>query len=153
MMNLVHLGETRPVHAIPGYVFKIHFNDSFHSMTGSFKQVPPTKILYASPFYPMHVTCPTNHNTSSDHPTNSYTCKLWISSLCHFLHPPISPITFSLFGPNTFYNTQISNTLILCSPLNVRDQVSHSYKTGEILVLHNNLYILRQKMGKQNILN
>src|SRR5215475_10019759 len=38
------------------------------------------------------------------------------SSLCNFLH---SPVTSSLFGPNTLLNTLFSNTLSLCSSLNV----------------------------------
>src|SRR5215475_7591411 len=41
------------------------------------------------------------------------------SSLCKFLH---SPITSSLLGPNTLLNTLFSNTLSLCSSLNVSDQ-------------------------------
>jgi hypothetical protein len=48
--------------------------------------------------------------------------KLWSSSLCSFLQ---SPVTSSLFGPNSLLNTLFSNTLSLCSSLNVRDQVSH----------------------------
>jgi hypothetical protein len=35
--------------------------------------------------------------------------KLWSSSLCSFLHPPVTP---SLFGPNIFHNTLFSNILI-----------------------------------------
>jgi hypothetical protein len=46
--------------------------------------------------------------------------KLWISSLCSFLQPPI---TSSLFGPDIFLST-----LSLCSSLNVRDQVLHPYR-------------------------
>jgi hypothetical protein len=52
--------------------------------------------------------------------------KLWSPSLCSFLQPPI---TSSLFGPNIFLSTLFSNTLNLCSSLNVRDQVSHPYNT------------------------
>src|SRR5215469_1169641 len=56
------------------------------------------------------------------------------SSLCNFLH---SPVTSSLLGPNTSLNTLLSNTLSLCSSLNVSDQVSHPYKTtGRIIVLY-----------------
>jgi hypothetical protein len=52
--------------------------------------------------------------------------KLWSSSLCSLLH---SPATSSLLGQNIL-NNLFSNTL------NVRDQVSHPYKTtGEIMVL------------------
>jgi hypothetical protein len=38
--------------------------------------------------------------------------KLWSSSLCNFLH---SPVTSSLFGPNILLSTLFSNTLSLCS--------------------------------------
>jgi hypothetical protein len=49
--------------------------------------------------------------------------KLWSSSLCSYLQPPVSS---SLFDPNILLNTLFSNTLSLCSSLNVRDQVSHA---------------------------
>jgi hypothetical protein len=45
------------------------------------------------------------------------------------------PVTSSLFGPNILFSTLFSNTLSLCSFLNVRDQVSHAYRTtGKITV-------------------
>jgi len=54
------------------------------------------------------------------------------SSLCSFLH---SPVTSSPLGPNFLLNTLFSNTLSLCSSLNVSDQVSHPFKTtGKIIV-------------------
>jgi hypothetical protein len=53
--------------------------------------------------------------------------KLWSSSLCNFLQPPI---TSSLLGLNILLNTLFSDTLSLCSSLNVRDQVSHPYRTS-----------------------
>jgi hypothetical protein len=52
--------------------------------------------------------------------------KLWSCSLCSFLQPPV---TSSLIGRNILLNTLFSNTLSLCSSLNVRDQVSHSCRT------------------------
>jgi hypothetical protein len=57
--------------------------------------------------------------------------KLWSSSLCNFLH---SPVTSSLLGPNILLRTLFSNTLSLCSSLSVRDQVSHQYKTTGLFV-------------------
>jgi hypothetical protein len=51
--------------------------------------------------------------------------KLWNSSLCNFLH---SHVTSSLFGPNILLSTLFSDTLSLCSFLNVRNQVSHPYR-------------------------
>jgi hypothetical protein len=54
--------------------------------------------------------------------------------LCSFLHPPVTP---SLFSPNILLNTLFSNTLSLCSSLNVRDHVSHPYRTTvKIIVLY-----------------
>jgi hypothetical protein len=48
-----------------------------------------------------------------------------------------SPFTSSLFGPNIPLSTLFSNTLSLRSSLNVRDQVSHPYRTtGKIIVLY-----------------
>jgi hypothetical protein len=38
-------------------------------------------------------------------------------------------VTPSLFGPNIVLSTLFSNTLSVCSSLNVRDQVSHPYRT------------------------
>jgi hypothetical protein len=52
--------------------------------------------------------------------------------------PP--PVTSSLFGPNILLSTLFSNILSLCSSLNVREQVSHPYKTiGKIIVVFTNL--------------
>ena len=60
------------------------------------------------------------------------------SSLCSFLH---SPVISSLPGPNTLLNTLFSNTLSLCSSLNISDQVSHPYKTtGKIIILYNLIF-------------
>jgi hypothetical protein len=40
-------------------------------------------------------------------------------------------------GPNILLSILFSNTLSLCSSLNVRDRVSHSYRTtGKIIVLY-----------------
>jgi hypothetical protein len=55
--------------------------------------------------------------------------KSWSSLLCNVLH---SPVTAPVFGPNI-----LLSTLSLCSSLNVRDQVSHPYRTtGKIMVLY-----------------
>jgi hypothetical protein len=50
--------------------------------------------------------------------------------------PPISR-HFTLLDPNILFSTLLSNTLSLCSPLNIREQVSHPYRTtGKIIVLY-----------------
>jgi hypothetical protein len=52
----------------------------------------------------------------------------------------VSPITrhfISLRSKYLILNTLFSNTLSLCSFLNIRDQVSHPYRTtGKIIVLY-----------------
>jgi hypothetical protein len=54
-----------------------------------------------------------------------------------------SPVTSSLFGPNSLLSTLFSNTLSLCSFLNVRDQVSHPCRTaGKIKVLYIQIVML-----------
>jgi hypothetical protein len=76
--------------------------------------------------------------------------KLWSSSLCSFHQ---SPFTSSLFGPNILLSTLFSNTLSLCSSRNVRDQVSHPYRTtGKIIVSYILMFMfldtIQHKYGK-----
>jgi hypothetical protein len=55
--------------------------------------------------------------------------KLWSFSLRNLLHSPVTP--------NIVLRILFSNILSLCPSLNVRDQVSHPYKTtGRIIVLY-----------------
>jgi hypothetical protein len=59
--------------------------------------------------------------------------KLRSSSLFSFLQPHIISTFMSL---NVLHNTLISNVSSLGSSLNVREQVSHPYKTkGKIIIL------------------
>jgi hypothetical protein len=51
--------------------------------------------------------------------------KLWNSSLCSFLQPPV---TSPLLVPNILLSTLFLNTLSLCSSLNIRDKVSDSQR-------------------------
>jgi hypothetical protein len=51
---------------------------------------------------------------------------LWSSLLCNFLHPTVNS---SLLGPNILLSTLFSNTLNLCSSLNMKYLVSHLHKT------------------------
>jgi hypothetical protein len=71
--------------------------------------------------------------------------KLWRSSLCSFLQPPV---TSSLFGPNILLNTLFSYTLSLCSSLNVRDQVSHPHRnTGKNYQLSTLIKIIKHSLN------
>jgi len=106
----------------------------------------PTNILYTPLFYLMHATCPTQlilpnliTQTIFGEEYRSFS-----SSLYSFLH---SVVTSSLLGPNILLNTLFSNNLSLHSYLNVRDQVSHPYETGKIIVL----YILIFKFLDSNL--
>jgi hypothetical protein len=62
--------------------------------------------------------------------------KLWSSSLCSFLQPPVTP--------NILFRTLFSDTLGLCSSLNVRDQVDVSCSDANIRIykMKNNCLIL-----------
>jgi hypothetical protein len=56
--------------------------------------------------------------------------KRWSSSLCSFLHPPV---TSSLLGTNILLSTLFSNTPSLCCSLYVRNEVScHVTDTGVV---------------------
>jgi 5-keto 4-deoxyuronate isomerase len=60
--------------------------------------------------------------------------KSFSKSLCSFLHPPIIP-----FSRNILLSTLLSNTLGLCSSLNVRNKVSHPHRPKSKIMF---LYII-----------
>jgi hypothetical protein len=115
--------------------------------SGLFPSGFPTNNLYTFLFSPLHATCPA-------HLGIFYLIILIIlveeyktcsSFLCNFLHSPVTP---SLFGPNSLLSTLFPHTLSLCSSLNVRDHVSCPYRTkGKIYgLVYSNRYIFLQLM-------
>jgi hypothetical protein len=105
--------------------------------SGLFPSGIPTNILYAVFFSPScYMPCP-SHPPSLDH--SDYTWRR--VQVMKLLSMQLSP-TFrhsSPFGPNILLSTLFSNTLTVCSSLNVRDQISHPYRTTRKIIV---LYIL-----------
>jgi hypothetical protein len=68
---------------------------------------------------------------------------------------PLTSLISSVFGPNILLSTLLSNTLILCPSLNVRDQLSCPYKTtGKInRFVHSDLYVFIQQTRRQKDLD
>jgi hypothetical protein len=87
----------------------------------------PTKILYAFVISPMRATC-LSHIIIFDHHNN-----VWRSvKITKFVIRQSSQASrHFLLGPNIPLSTLFSDTPNLCSPLDVRDQVSHPYKTTD----------------------
>jgi len=103
--------------------------------SGLFLSGFPTKTLYTSLLTPIRATCPVHLIILEfiTRTTQGEEYRSLSSSLCTFFH---SLFTSSLLGPNLL-DTLFSKNLSLRSSLNVRDQVSHPYKTTvQIIVLY-----------------
>ena len=120
------LSQIHSIHSSLPLFLNIHLIIIFSSTRGFSKWSLSLIFSHQNPVYtsPLPHTCymhrPT-HSSLFDHPNNIvWRYRLLSSSLCSFLH---SPVTTSLWG-NLF-----SNTLSLPPYLNVSHQVSHPYKT------------------------
>jgi hypothetical protein len=116
------LNQSNPVHTNPFYLSKIHFNIIHLPISWSSSGLFPSGFTTIRANYPAHLILLDLIILI----ILGEEYKLWSSSLCSFLQPPV---TSSLFGPNILLSTLFLNTLNVCSSLNVREQVSHTYRT------------------------
>jgi hypothetical protein len=134
------LSQISVVHTAPFYLSKSMLMLSSHLLlglhSGLFRSGFPSSIQYAFMLSPMRATRPVHFILLDFIIIFGEEYKSWSFSLCCFLQPPV---TLSLFHPNILLNILFSNTLSLCSFLNVRDQVSHPYRTTSKIIV---LYIL-----------
>jgi len=99
---------------------------SSHLHLGLQSSLCPSGFLTKTPYIPLlspiQATCPA-HLILLDLITRTILGEGYrsLSPLCSFPH---YPVTSSLLGPNILLSTLLSNTLSLCSSLNVQDQVS-----------------------------
>jgi len=124
--------QSNQVHASPSHFFKINFTIIYPSMPNL-----PT-CLFTSGLPHQNPVCisPVSNKCCMPRPSHSWfnhpniifaeEYRAYGCSLCSLLH---SPTTSSLLGENIFFNALFLNTLNLYSFLNVRNQVSHPYKT------------------------
>ena len=144
------------VHATTSCFLKIHFyiiHLCIGFPSGLFLSVLPTTTLYAPHLYPVCATYSANFilfdliiRTLFGEEYRSLS-----SSLSCFLR---SPDTSPHLGSNTFLSTLFSNNLSLCSSLNIRDQVSHSYKKirKHSSSAYLDIYILDSKLESKQFL-
>ena len=137
------------VHTPTFHFLKIHLNIILPSTLESPQwslspRFPHQKPVHTSPLPHTRYMSRPSHSSRFYHPRIilGEECRTLSSSSCTFLH---SPVNSSLLRPNILLNTLFSNTLSLCSSLNVSDQVSHQYKTTYLLtyLLHGAESILR----------
>ena len=129
--NCPYPGPSRSSPKVPTYHFlKLHHNIYLPSTTRSSKWSLFLRFPHQHPVYALLSiicsTCPA-HLILLDFITwtiSGEEQRSLSSSLCSFLH---CPVTSSLLGSSNLLSTLFSNTLTLCSSLNVGDQFQHQY--------------------------
>jgi hypothetical protein len=133
------LSQINPIHTTLSYVSKICLNIILPFTSRSAWWPLSLWISNQNPVcipllpHSCYMPC-SSHPPWLDH--SKYTW--WRVQVLKLLIIQFSPtsLTYSLFGPNILLSTLFSDTLSLCSSLNVRNQVSHPYRTtGKIVVL------------------
>jgi hypothetical protein len=124
------LSQIASVHTHTSHFLKIRLNIILPSTPGSPKLSFFLSFPHPNPprLSPLRATCPAQFILLDfiSRTILGEEYRSLSSSLCSFLY---SPVTSSVLGPNILLNTLFSNTCSLRSSLNVRDQISHLYKT------------------------
>jgi hypothetical protein len=91
----------------------------------------PTKMFYAPLTSPVRATCPAHLILLALITLTilGEEYKPYSSSLCSFCQ---TPVTLSLLGQNILLSTLFSNTLNLCSSLNVRETRFHTHTKPQV---------------------
>jgi hypothetical protein len=129
--------QINPVHITPSYLSNMHSTSNIilpptsrsSSWVFSFRLSHQNPIC--TPLLPIRATCPAYLILLDLIVLIILVRRVQVMKLLIMQFSPAS------FGPNILLSTLFSNTLSLCSSLNVRDQVSHPYRTtGKIIVLY-----------------
>jgi hypothetical protein len=133
------LRQVKPFHTLPAYLPKIHPNPILPSTPRSSEWSLSFGLSHQNPaqFSPLSHACHMPrppHFPRFDLPNDMW-WRVQIMKLPIVQLSPLFPSSF--LGPNILLSTLFSSTLSLRSSLNVRDKVSHPYKTtGRIMVLY-----------------
>jgi hypothetical protein len=115
------LSQIEPVNAIPFFsprsILILSFRLHLGLRNGIFLSGFPINILYALLFFPFVL-----HDPPWLEHSNYTWRRVQVMKLLIMQFSP-TPVTSSLFGPNSLLSTLFSNTLSLCSSVNVRDEV------------------------------